>query len=451
MEQANEVIDYIKNKKMIEGVRANVMAKFPYLAPTVSELEIEPSKCPTACTNGKKVMYNPEFFESLSEDERTFTLAHEAMHIAFDHVKRAKDGEKDPELWNMATDAVINQMLDHAGLPIKDGFVNMPEALDKSADEMYEIVKNKKRGKDGDGKGGDGLPPPPQNHDDWEPPEEENENKDENSKSESEKGSQKSRKKPSNAGKEDEEIFGGGEKNPSDEEKNFNKNNDKVKEELGRQLIDDLHDDAVTKSGEGAGRIRVEFDKIPKKKKVVSWQKILKAELEKDELMWSYRRADADNYYQARIGELEQNNRPLTQVLLDTSGSISKTLLLNFLSQIKPLLKDSDIEVGCFDDEFYGFQKVRSQKDINNLKIIGRGGTDFNIAVKSFKTDPKINKIVFTDGWDSMTLNDKKYKNIIWVVFDNELFKPAVGRVINVSVDDINAQKLIDDESSMGR
>lgn len=451
MEQANEVIDYIKNKKMIEDVRANVMAKFPYLAPTVSELEIEPSKCSTACTNGKKVMYNPEFFESLSEDERTFTLAHEAMHIAFDHVKRAKDGEKDPGLWNIATDAVINQMLEHAGLPIKDGFVNMPEALDKSADEMYEIVKNKKQGKAGDGKGGDGLPPPPTNHDDWEPPEEEDENEDENSKSESEKGSQKSRKKPSNAGKEDEDFFVGGEKKPSDEEKNFNKNNDRVKEELGRQLIDDLHDDVVTKSGEGAGRIRVEFDKIPKKKKVVSWQKILKKTFEETELMWSYRRADSDNYYQARVGDMEQNNRPLTQVLLDTSGSIGKDLLIDFIAQLKPLLRDSDLEVGCFDDVFYGFQKVKNKRDIQNLKIMGRGGTDFNLAVTCFSKDPEVNKIVFTDGFDLMTINDKKYKDIIWIVYRNSWFVPAVGRTIYISASDIKNIKMIDDEKSMGR
>ncbi len=479
MEEKNEVIDYIKNKKMIDETMANVLSRFPFLGAQLNNLEIEASKCPTACTNGKKVMYNPAFLRSLSEDERTFTLAHEVMHIAFDHIKRSKDGERDPELWNIATDAVINQMLEHGGLPIKKGFVNMPEALDKSADEMYDIVKNRKdNNKNNGGNGEDGLPPPPDNHDDWEPPEDENQdnNQDQNEKDnngngdatpdkdgvddkdqnegvaggdDDEKGGASDEKDDSNQGGGGDDQKGDGEKDYANQEKNFNKANDQMKKEMVRQALDDLEKSSGRMASSGAGRQRMRLGDVGEAKKTpADWRKILKKEMENDETMWSYRRADADNYYQARIEALEQNNRPITQVLLDTSGSVSGNLLCNFLRQLKPLLKDSELEVGCFDDEFYGFHKIKKLSDINDFVIEGRGGTSFNLAVRSFSKDPKVNKIVFTDGDDRMTLDDKKYDKIIWVVFDNPRFKIAHGKVINVSSREIN-QAMMYDEREM--
>lgn len=480
MEQANEVIDYIKNKRMIDETKANVMSRFPFLGAYVNNLEIEPSNCETARTNGNKVKYNPQFMESLSEDERTFTLAHEIMHIAFDHIKRGKDGKRDMDMWNIATDAVINQMLEHGGLPIKKGFINMPEALDKSADEMYEIIKDKKQNNNPEnGEGGDGLPPPPDNHDEWEPPEDENQNndQDENEKDnngngdatpdengvedenqnegsaggkDDENGGASDEKDDSDkgSGKDDDNKKGGGE-DYAQKEKDFNKSNDQMKKEMVRQILEEMEKSSGKEATRGAGHQKMRFGDVGEAKKTpADWRKILKKEIENDEVMWSYRRADADNYYQARIEVLEQNNRPITQVLLDTSGSVSGNLLRNFLRQLKPLLKDSELDVGCFDDEFYGFHKIKKQSDINNFEIVGRGGTNFNLAVKSFSKDPKINKIVFTDGEDEMSLNDKKYDKIIWVVFDNPEFKIAHGKVINVSSSEIN-QALLYGEREM--
>ncbi len=477
MGEKNEVIDYIKNKKMIDETKANVMSKFPFLGALLNDLEIEASGCPTACTNGKRVMYNPEFMASLSEDERTFTLAHEVMHIAFDHISRGK--ERDPQMWNIATDAVINQMLEHGGLPIKDGFVNMPDALDKSADEMYDIVKNMSNN-NGGGKGGNGLPPPPQNHDDWEPPEDEKQdsNQDQRQKDnngngdatpdqngvddedrnegsaggeDDENGGASDEKDDSNqGGGGDDDQKGDGGKDYANQEKNFNKSNDQMKKDMARQILEDLEKSAGKSASSGAGHQKKRFGDVGVANNTpADWKKILKKEIEKEEYMWSYRRADADNYYQARIEVLEQNNRPITQVLLDTSISVSENLLRNFLRQLKPLLKNSDLEVGCFDDDFYGFHKIRKLSDIDNFVVEGRGGTNFNLAVKSFSKDPKINKIIFTDGEDEMTLRDKRYDKIIWVIFDNPNFKIELGKVIKVSSKEINRVGLVDD--GMGR
>jgi len=136
-----------KSQEDIQAVKQRVLARFPLLGVTMMDLPIVAKyrKVETACTNGTRVYYNPKFFEKLSDDQKEFTLAHEVMHIAFNHILRSKN--RDHELWNIATDAVINQMLSKEGLPIKPGFVDIKWAGKYSAEEVYDILLKKKQGK----------------------------------------------------------------------------------------------------------------------------------------------------------------------------------------------------------------------------------------------------------------------------------------------------------------
>ena len=56
--------------------------------------------------------------------------------------------KRDPELWNIATDAIINANLERDGFTIKEGYVNMPEALDYSAEEFYQKLLQEKEKKE---------------------------------------------------------------------------------------------------------------------------------------------------------------------------------------------------------------------------------------------------------------------------------------------------------------
>ena len=60
----------------------------------------------TAETNGKYIRWNPQWFQSLSKDERIFVYLHELWHAARLHPMRF--GNKDPELWRIACDYKIN-------------------------------------------------------------------------------------------------------------------------------------------------------------------------------------------------------------------------------------------------------------------------------------------------------------------------------------------------------
>lgn len=172
--------------------------------------------------------------------------------------------------------------------------------------------------------------------------------------------------------------------------------------------------------------------------KVADWRKILKKSIEEEEdSRWSYRRSSAANDYMARVEDIEEESKSKTQVMIDVSCSVSGGLVREFLRQIKPILKDSDLEVGFFDDVVYEFKKIKKAKDIDNLNISGGGGTNIDNAVRAFSRKKEINKIVFTDGCGYMPRADLAKMNVLWVVYDNDNFNPICGQVIYVNRRDI--------------
>lgn len=55
---------------------------------------------PTLATNGIDLLINPNFYMNLSKELRVSALAHETWHVAFKHMIRV--GNKDKEVWNEA-------------------------------------------------------------------------------------------------------------------------------------------------------------------------------------------------------------------------------------------------------------------------------------------------------------------------------------------------------------
>ena len=142
------------NTDLIYNVKRKMLAKYPRFGSEIAVANIEFKdnlKYHTAATDGKNIYVDPNYFASLSENDRLFTIAHEIMHIKFMHMFRLKDKsgvKRDPELWNIATDAIINANLERDGFTIKEGYVNMPEALDYSAEEFYQKLLQEKEKKE---------------------------------------------------------------------------------------------------------------------------------------------------------------------------------------------------------------------------------------------------------------------------------------------------------------
>ena len=95
---------------------------------------------PTACTNGREVHFNPYFVESLSSQELDAVMVHELLHAALLHIPRM--GSRDPHLWNVAADIVVNGMIrseKNLKLPLKPCIDREIEHYE--VEEVYEILR----------------------------------------------------------------------------------------------------------------------------------------------------------------------------------------------------------------------------------------------------------------------------------------------------------------------
>ena len=140
MEKINKILEKVKTAAFLDKNAA-------FLAPLLCQLNfIWNEKIPTAQTNGINIEINPKFLMSLPDEARATLLLHELWHIARLHLVRR--GNREPELWNIVCDAIINRDLK------KDGYsFNKMDAVfiktDKSEEELYEeMLPNWKSPKD---------------------------------------------------------------------------------------------------------------------------------------------------------------------------------------------------------------------------------------------------------------------------------------------------------------
>ncbi len=94
--------------KQLKIIRFKLMSEQPFFGSLLYSLDLVLSQAiPTAATDGKRIMFNEEFSESLSMKERIFVMCHELLHVAYDHTGHEWVGfEK--ELLNVAMDMRIN-------------------------------------------------------------------------------------------------------------------------------------------------------------------------------------------------------------------------------------------------------------------------------------------------------------------------------------------------------
>ncbi len=392
----------------IETIKRKLLIKYPLFGSIVASTNIiEDNNTKTASTDGDNIYYNKNFLSKLDDEEQVFTFVHEICHIAFNHILRSEG--KNQELWNIATDSVINALLKNDGLKLIKGVIDIPIAINYTAEEMYEKLLNKEIEQPKNNRQGQ------DDHSLWDKvverknkQSEETLNKDQ---SQSTNWKEDTIQKLTEMGEID--TF---------------KQNKIEKKRKANELMEEL-----ARKSYGAEKQQIRITNIVTSKQLIDWRRLLK-ETTQYNIDFSYRNASIENGVLNPY--LEEFPTPETEILLDTSGSISKTLLRNFLGECKNILPNSKIKVGCFDDEFYGFTEIRNEKDIDKMNFIGGGGTDFNVAVSSF-TRRVENKIIFTDGKSNMP---KKKLDIIWIVFGNIKINPPGGKVIYI--DQNSLQKL---------
>lgn len=126
--------------------RHTLICNFPFTGSIAMRLDLIPirdKRCRTACTDGKSIYFDCDFYSKLKKNERAFVLAHEIWHCVMLHLSRCQTRNK--ELFNIASDMEVNQLLlDNAvGKEIEPPkkLLFPPDKLKgKSAEVIYEYL-----------------------------------------------------------------------------------------------------------------------------------------------------------------------------------------------------------------------------------------------------------------------------------------------------------------------
>lgn len=325
---------------------------------------------PTACTNGKYIKFNPDFFLSLSEEERVFVLAHETLHVVFLHMSRR--GNRDPRLWNVAGDFVINQLLHDEGFKLCDGVLYDPQFKDMTTEEVYKFLEDNAN--------------PMCYCPDFDDIEEQ-------------------------------------EFETAEEAKEFC---DRIVDTVVRAKL--MAEMAGT--SEVSGSLQRFLSDLLRPK--LNWKALLKKYVTstvcKSDYSWKKPKARGQTFlprlHSPRVGQID--------IAIDTSGSVSDAEFNQFLSEVYSILKrvkPSSIGLIQWDHELRSNDKLKSVDDFKRLPFNGGGGTYVSRAFEGFKQNKDSQLLVIiTDGWLMNEPPVTEKRPILWVVHNNKSFRPPWDR-----------------------
>jgi predicted metal-dependent peptidase len=132
-----------------------------FIAAVMTRVKREVSdKVPTAATNGTWVRFNPTWCDPLTDEELFGLVLHESCHVVLMHMWR-REG-RDPKIWNVANDALINAYIKSRGWQLPKGGVHLNWVREEHSSEyVYNKLKEQQQqqqqsgGGSGDGEGGD--------------------------------------------------------------------------------------------------------------------------------------------------------------------------------------------------------------------------------------------------------------------------------------------------------
>lgn len=343
---------------------------------------------PTACTNGRDVIYNPEFVKSLTDKELNFVVLHEALHKVYQHMNLWKKLWKDnPMLANMAADYVVNNAIHeadgHQDVAVKpQSALFDPQYKNMTTKQIFDLLK-----KDNEQNGGSGQ----EGHDshDWE-----------------------------------------GAEALSDEE---------VKETV-KQIDQALRQGEIIRGKMNGNKNRSISELLEPK---VDWREQLREFVNatcrnKDKSSWKRphkRFLGQDIYMPSMIGE----SIGKVVVGIDTSGSIGDKELNEFLTEVVAICDDvspSSIELLYWDSHVAGHETY-NQGDYNALvqttKPAGGGGTRVgcvNEYIKDKRLEPEA-IIILTDGYVENDWGGNWDYPTLWAVTSRHNISPH-GKTIHI-------------------
>lgn len=356
--------------------------------------------CSTAATDGRNFYYNSRFIKMLRPKEIEFLFGHEVLHCVYDHFGRR--GDRDPQLFNIANDYCVNaDLIKHK---VGEKITTVPCLHDAkfdgmSSEEIYDILYSKAKkidiGKlldqmidehlDGDDEGEGGT------------------------------------------GDKDGDQEGKGRPKLSPEERQ------QIKDEIKEAML------AAAATVDGAGNLPAGVKRLIQEltEPQMNWRELLRMQLEstiKSDYTWM-RTSRKGWHMDAVMPGMKVDPMIDIAVALDASGSISESMLKDFLGEIQGIMDSFPaykIHVVTFDTEAYNPAQYDSDnlEDICDYEIKGGGGTDFDAIynyLKAEEIEPK-RLVVFTDGYPFGSWGDENYADTVWILHGTTSIVPPWGQ-----------------------
>lgn len=395
-------------REEITRARVLLLIKFPFFGNMATRLQVVNADkwLATLATDGRHLFYNSKFVLSLPQPELVFGLGHEVLHNCYDHL--ARRGGRKPQLSNIAADYCVNNDL------IKDNigqFIDtIPILIDRQYDDMsfeqvYEDLE--RRGKRGEIDLDELAQFVMDEHLDSEDDEEENQdadiNKDQN-------GNMSSSQKP----------------NYSKEER------DKISDQIKQDILQSAQ--ATSAAGDipaGIARLIKEWQEAKIDWRELVAQQILSLVRENQSFATPNRKSQMLPF--VLPGTTPQEIVEV-DISIDTSGSISEDMLIDFLSEVKGVMDQFaayKVRLWCFDTQVHAFAEFDewSGDDILEYKPAGGGGTDFMCNwefMKEEEIEPK-KFIMFTDGYPFDSWGDPHYCDTVFIIHGSPEIKSPFG------------------------
>lgn len=413
----------------IKQSRVKLLLDQPFFGTIILNLELVNATnskwCPTAAVDGRRIYYNENFFKDLSADEVIFVLCHEVLHVALDHLGRRMD--RDPLLWNMATDYVINALLHDAKIgkmPTKPVPVTINEDTKATgvAAERVGLYDSKYSGWTAEKVYEDLL-----------------------------------KKKTIRRLTLDVhiELESGTGDSLSDSDGIDGKNDSQPV--LSRETIDELRETlkdivqqaATVAAGRMPGNIEEIFNELSKPK--INWKNLIRESFYntiRTEYSWN-RPNKRYMYGGIFLPTIVTDTEIEVEVAIDASGSVSNSMLSQFFSEVYNITKTfSNFKLGVltFDTKIYNHQYFtkNNANELLEYQCVGRGGTDFMCVwdyYKKQKIKPKL-VIFLTDGYPGGSWGPATYTSTVWIICDiyNSKSKiiPPFGRYAHMGLDSDN-------------
>ena len=356
---------------------------------------------PTAGVSKHNINYqlaiNEEFWTGLSDDHKMGLLKHELLHIAFGHLV-SFSSFSNKKLANVAMDMEINQYIEASWLP--EGGINIDDYadlnLDKKAgcryyyDQLLRLQDEKeKKGSTGN-QGMDQLLDDIANgdipdHSTWE---------EFNDLSEAEK---------------------------------------KLIEKQVQKILSDAKEQTIKKRGNVPGEIEglIIVEEFTKPK--FDWKGYLRRFTGTSTKIFTKKiRRKENRRYEENPG-LKIKMRQHMLLAIDTSGSVSDTELTEFMNEIHHIHKAGvDITIVQCDTSI---RSIEPYKGKNDLKVHGRGGTEFDPVLDYYNANLKkyTSLVYFTDG--ECYTSVKPRNRVLWVLSErSEMNEELPGQVIKLEL-----------------